>query len=245
METENIVMFMSPKARIYSVSLFAVGDAYLKETEIMLNKDVVGKKFNNLKVLGIVDEHPGNGKHIKLICKCGCGKITYPTKTEVINGRIKSCGCLAIEKTIKRNLKHGYYGTRIYRIWNGILERTKYKSEKDGERYWKRGISVCCDWEKFENFKEWAFKNGYKDNLTIDRIDVNGNYCPENCRWATIKEQTRNKTTNKILEYKGIKMCLTDWANKYNLNYQTLQKRLKNGWNLEKALNTKTKNIGG
>ena len=130
MGTENIVIFMSPKARIYSVSLYAVGGAYFKETDIMLNKDIIGKKFNNLKVLGIVDEHPGNGKHIKLICKCCCGKITYPAKTEVINGRIKSCGCISIKKTRKRMTKHGYYGKRIYNIWNGIMSRTRYKSNK-------------------------------------------------------------------------------------------------------------------
>ena len=116
------------------------------------------------------------------------------------------------------------------------MQRTKYKTEYCGDRYWKRGISICKEWENFINFKEWALKNGYKNNLTIDRIDNVGNYCPENCRWVTRKEQSRNTSKNIIIEYNGKLYCLTELAEIYGIKKETFWKRLHNGYSIEEAL---------
>lgn len=113
----------------------------------------------------------------------------------------------------------------------------KYKRYND---YGGRGIKICNEWlNDFKVFYDWAMQNGYKDNLTIDRIDVNGNYEPSNCRWANIKTQANNKRNNRIIEYKGEFHTMSEWANIYNINYKLLHSRLKKGWNIEKALFTK------
>ena len=103
--------------------------------------------------------------------------------------------------------------------------------------YGARGIKVCDIWEKnFENFYNWSIKNGYEENLTIDRIDVNGNYCPENCAWKTIKEQENNRRNNRVLMFNGIEKNVTEWSEELGINRETIYKRLRSGWSIEKTL---------
>ena len=109
----------------------------------------------------------------------------------------------------------------------------KVRSYKD---YGDRGIKVCDEWLIFENFYKWAIQSGYKENLTIDRIDVDGDYSPSNCRWATTKEQARNKRTSRIITYNGNEKVLQDWAHEYSINPSTLRARIESGWNIEDAL---------
>ncbi len=109
------------------------------------------------------------------------------------------------------------------------------------KRYGGRGIKVCDQWKEFNGFRKWALNNGYKENLTIERINNDGNYCPENCRWATKREQNRNKSDNVILEYKGERKILTDWATEKGMSYDCLKSRIKRGWSIEKALETPVK----
>lgn len=133
---------------------------------------------------------------------------------------------------------HGMSSTRLYRIYKHMKRRCSDKNDIRYYAYGARGIKVCDEWDKFEPFCEWALNNGYSDDLTIDRINVDGNYSPSNCRWITPKEQASNKRTAQLYEYNGEIHCIAEWANIVNMNYKKLWKRLKNGWNIEKALLT-------
>lgn len=127
---------------------------------------------------------------------------------------------------------------RIRRIWSGIIRRCDNPETEFYYRYGGRGIIICDEWRDFEVFYEWALSNGYGDNLTIDRIDNDGNYEPSNCRWATWKEQANNRSNNHIVTYNGKSQTLSLWAEEVNIPFKALQLRLKNGWSIEKALNT-------
>lgn len=137
------------------------------------------------------------------------------------------------------NYKDGRKRTRLYSIYYHMLSRC-YNSNTDYYyRYGARGITVCEEWRKsFDAFYEWAINNGYDDTLTIDRKDVNGNYEPSNCRWATAKEQANNRSTNHNVTLNDETKTLTEWCLVYSINYRTVRDRLKRGWNYEKALTT-------
>lgn len=127
---------------------------------------------------------------------------------------------------------------RIRRIWGGIIRRCDNPNAEFYHRYGGRGITVCDEWRDFEVFYKWALHNGYKDNLTIDRIDNDGNYEPSNCRWATWKEQANNKSLNHILTFNGKSQTMTLWAEEAGITRSAIKTRLKNGWSVEKALTT-------
>ena len=132
---------------------------------------------------------------------------------------------------------HGMSKTRIYGIWHGIKARCYYPKNAGYSHYGGRGINVCDEWKNnFQAFYDWAMANGYNDNLSIDRIDVNGNYEPSNCRWLTIKEQQNNKTNNVIIEFNGEKLNLSQWAKKLNIPVHTLICRRNLGWDDERVL---------
>lgn len=192
------------------------------------NIDYIGKKFNELTVVDIIKSDKTNDNHKYAICKCSCGK-TIKTRLSLLKKGQESCGCKAIESRIKRQTKHGDFGKRLYRIWNGILSRTKYKCNHDKIKYWGRGIKVCKEWEEYENFKKWALQNGYNENLTIDRIDVDGDYSPKNCRWATRKEQQNNRRNTRWIIYKGIKKSIIEWCEILGLNRNTISSRYNYG----------------
>lgn len=168
--------------------------------------DITGKKFGNLTAVKKIDSK-------YWLFKCDCGKEKKIKKTNVVCGITKSCGCLWYKEVALGNKKHGMSKTRLYECWRDMRNRCYLKTRYDYKRYGGRGIVVCDEWKnKFEPFYDWAINNGYKDYLTIDRIDVNGNYCPENCRWATKKEQALNRRTTVFVEYNGEKHSLKDWA---------------------------------
>lgn len=138
------------------------------------------------------------------------------------------------------NYKHGMYKSRIYKTWESMKNRCYCKSETSYKWYGGKGVTVCDEWlHNFQAFYDWAMNNGYKDSLTLDRIHNNKGYEPSNCRWTTMKEQTRNRSNNRLLTYKGKTQCIVDWANEIGIDRRTITKRIdKLGWTVEKALST-------
>ena len=169
-------------------------------------------------------------------CKCDCGNTIIAPTRELTREHIKSCGCL--KATYK--YKHGLSKHQIYDCWIAMKARCLNPQNPNFSRYGGRGISVCKEWiDSFENFKNWAYENGYKENLTLDRIDNNGNYCPENCRWATRLQQQNNNSRNRMIEYNGEVKTLSEWSRCLGIKYNKLSKRLYSGWSVEKAFTKK------
>ena len=141
------------------------------------------------------------------------------------------------------NLKHGLFrdNKRLFNIWETMNGRCENPNRSNYERYGGRGISVCAEWHKAENFIKWALENGYKKGLQIDRIDNNGNYCPDNCRWVTIYEQNNNKRTSRYISFNGKTGTVREFADKYGLAYSCLYSRLKLVWSIEDALLTQSR----
>lgn len=206
--------------------------------------DLSGKQFERLKVV----EYAGNTKHgeAQWVCECKCGTKKIIGGGKLRKGITKSCGCLAAEMSRERKKVHGKKGTRIYRIWAGMIQRTTNPKNNEYHLYGERGIRICEEWRNsFEAFAKWADKNGYANNLTIDRKDNDKGYEPDNCRWITQREQHRNKRSNHCLTYKGVTKTLTEWAEDRKIGKETLRYRIeKMGWTTEKALETPVKSRG-
>lgn len=163
---------------------------------IKFNESYIGKKNNFLKVIGI-SRFPKNN-HRAFVCECDCGNIKLIEPAHWEQGIIKSCGCMHGELNKISATRHGHSGDRLYRVWNNMKQRCCNKNNSNYKNYGGRGISVCQEWLDFMNFYDWAMENGYDYNAefgecTIDRIDVNGNYEPSNCRWVDVIVQAENK----------------------------------------------------
>ena len=213
-------------------------------------KDLVGQRFGFLTVL--TRGESANGK-ARWICKCDCGELTIVNGYKLRIGETRSCGCLRKSKLSKMAKTHGEGETHLYSVWTNMKTRCTNTSFNEYERYGGRGISYCKEWEKYENFRDWAKNNGYSDEktekgrakLTIDRIDNNAGYYPENCRWATAKEQARNKSNNAKYEYHGVMYCLSELAEFSKVSKETLVSRIKKGFTVEEAVETPSKTNKG
>lgn len=206
--------------------------------------DLTGQRFGRLKVIKRV---PGlKYGYAKWLCICDCGAhIVLPSRS-LISGNTKSCGCLKIELSVRKVEKyrkenvhfHGDRDRRLANIWAGMRYRCFSPTSKLYQNYGGRGITICQEWDDFYSFQKWAFSSGYSEHLTIDRIDVNGPYSPENCRWVTLKRQARNKRETIYLTLDGIQKPMADWADEIGVSWSTLHTRYLLGWSDERILTT-------
>lgn len=208
--------------------------------EVFMGKinNLLGQRFGRLTVI----EYAGKDKSNKAmwVCKCDCGNIKTIVGNNFVRGIVVSCGCKGKEnreKAAKAAYKHGGRGTRLYRVWKNMRTRCYCEKFIEFDCYGGRGIKMCPQWEHdFSSFKEWALKNGYDDSLTIERIDVNGDYSPENCKWATYKEQANNKRNNSFIQYKNKLYTLTQFCEEFNLNYRNCYTRYKKGFTAQQLI---------
>ena len=193
--------------------------------------DLTGKHFGRWTVI----RYAGYRRGAIWECRCECGKIKNIRSDHLRYGKSTSCGCYRAEVTAKETAekisKHGMWNTRLYREWIGMKQRCSPSCAKQQyDRYYGRGIRVCDEWkDDFSAFAKWALSNGYSDELSIDRIDNDGNYEPSNCRWTSDEVQANNRNTSKFITYAGKKLSMVQWAKKLNMNYSTLQTNLKRG----------------
>lgn len=198
--------------------------------------DLTGQRFGKLTV---IERTQSTNKNAKWICECECGKIVSVFGADLRSGKTKSCGCLFSEQLARRNYKHGLSKCKLVDVWRGMKNRCCNPNNEAYDNYGGRGITICDEWiNDFESFYNWSISNGYSDNLSIDRIDNDKGYSPDNCRWATRKEQANNKRTNRRIYYKGVTLTAREWENATGINSHTIIKRLEMGWDVEKALTT-------
>lgn len=197
--------------------------------------EMAGRRFGKLVVLS---ENGRARKEVAWLCQCDCGKQSTVAGFNLRSGNTRSCGCHKMELPNLFQRRHGVSDTKIHRAWMGIRRRCENPKNAAWENYGGRGIRVCERWAVFENF---MYDMGQPPSPTheIDRIDVNGNYEPGNCRWITPKEQNRNKRNSILVEYNGRVQCLSAWGEEVGLCVGTLRQRLcALNWPVEKALFT-------
>lgn len=195
--------------------------------------DLSGKTFGHWFV--IEKSVIKNGRwHWK--CQCDCGKIKNVEGGSLRKRTSVSCGCDRDKKTGDRSRKHGGRGTRLYSIWKGIRKRCFNKKDLSYKNYGERGINICDDWSDFSSFRKWSLENGYAENLSIDRINNDGNYEPSNCRWATFKIQANNTRKNHWVEINGEKKTITECAKIAGITPSNILERLKAGYSGEELL---------
>lgn len=198
--------------------------------------NLIGQKFGRLTV---ISEAPRSKNRLsRWDCLCSCGARVSVLTSSLRSGETKSCGCLKKELVAKKNRQNSTHGdskTRIYRIWAGVKSRCTNPNTHEFPRYGGRGIFVCSEWlHDFTAFKTWALASGYQDNLTIDRINNDLGYSPDNCRWVTMAEQNRNHRNTR--RYQG--ELLSVWCKRLGMNLNTVATRLNLGWEMERALFT-------
>lgn len=195
-----------------------------------------GKKFYRWTVL---ESAPPIKGVPAWLCRCECGTQKVIRQSQLRCGQSKSCGCLQRETAKMQMTKHGGYKDKEYAIWSQMKGRCLYESHPEYKNYGARGITVCDRWMEYPNFlKDMGRKPTTKH--TLERIDNDKGYSPENCRWASIKEQQRNKRTNRVVRYQNIKAPVVVHCERLNLSYRTVINRLWIGWDVDRALGTRT-----
>lgn len=193
--------------------------------------DLTGRKVGKLTVVGYA--YTKNNKAY-WHCICECGTKCIVTARNLITEMAKSCGCSKRESMRRVALKHGGSGTRLYSIWCNMKDRCNNPKNSHYYRYGGRGIAVCSEWiNDFSSFESWALSHGYSDELSIDRINNDLGYYPDNCRWVTNKKQQNNKSTNHLITYQGKTMNVTEWAEETGIPAKTLYDRLSYNWTLD------------
>jgi hypothetical protein len=193
-----------------------------------------GQKFGMLTVIEEAERKtlPCKQKIRQILCKCDCGKEKTILLLHLIRGRTISCGCVS-------KVKNGESKSILHKRWKAMHERT-FEGAINSNCYFEKGVKVCDEWKDYFVFKEWALNNGYKESLTIDRIDNSKGYYPDNCRYVTPTENANNKSTNRYVTYKGEVIAISLLLRRLNKldNYGTIISRLQRGWDAEKAIDT-------
>ena len=202
--------------------------------------DLIGKRFGNLTVIASAEKYvsPSGHRSSMWLCECDCEKRKNIRHSSLVNGCTTSCGCFGKERHKQSCFKHGYNDKdRLYRIWEGAKNRCVNPKNKYYPRYGGRGITFCDEWlNDFIAFRTWALSHGYKDNLTLDRIDNNKGYSPDNCRWVGWEIQASNKRSNHYIELDGENKTISQWARTMGGNANLITDRLKRGWNERDAI---------
>lgn len=198
----------------------------------MNQKDLTGQNFGMLTTIKI---HSKSRNGNLWECLCSCGNKSIVLTSNLLKGHTKSCGCIGVIKLIKMNTTHNLSNTKLYGVWGDIKSRCTNPKKDMYYIYGQRGIKMCEEWEKdFTNFYKWSMSNGYKDGLTIDRIDNDGNYEPKNCRWVSYVQQNRNRRITIFIEHKGQRKTLMEWSELFDVKYHTAYDRYKKGLVFEK-----------
>ena len=196
--------------------------------------DMRGLKFGRLEVIEEVGRDNAGNK--TWLCRCDCGNEKVISGGNIRAGHSLSCGCFRLEQARKKTTRHGMRHTRVYNVWLCLIQRCTNPLNPAYGNYGGRGIQVCDKWRDFPSF--YADMGDVPEGMQIDRIDVNGNYEPGNCRWLNKKGQARNKRTTRILTYQGKSQSLADWSEELGINYFVLHSRLRRGWSDERTLST-------
>ena len=185
---------------------------------------LIGERFGRLTVHDF--SHINDKGNIFWECICDCGQIVTVCGGSLTSGNTKSCGCYSRDLTRKRFTKHGMSYDRLYNIWNGMIFRCEnYKSTEYG-LYGGRGISVCEEWKDYAAFFHWAMDNGYDEDLTLDRINNDDGYYPDNCRWVDFVDQANNRRSNRFITYLGDRHTISEWARLLDIPYHRLHQRI-------------------
>ena len=193
-------------------------------------KTIAGQKFGMLTVVQF--SHINNGGYYWL-CRCDCGTVKPMPISNLKRGDTKSCGC----NRTKVNITHGLTHHKIYGVYVNMIERCYNSKNKSFKHYGGRGISVCDDWKNDNTkFFSWAFASGWQESLQLDRIDNEGNYSPENCRFITHKVNVNNRRNNRLLTYKGQAKTFTEWAEISGVSRKLIEYRLNQGMSAEEAI---------
>lgn len=205
-----------------------------------MKKDLTNQRFGKLVVIKEVGRNKDN--RVIWLCKCDCGKYHETLGKYLLSGETTSCGCRRTQILLneaERLKTHGLTNTRIHNIWLAMKGRCNNPNNSSYKNYGGRGIKVCEEWNDFITFYNWSMNNGYDDSLTIDRINVDGNYEPQNCTWADSITQANNTRRNHYLTYNGETKTMSEWARCKNMTYSTLRARINSyGWSVKEALET-------
>jgi hypothetical protein len=194
----------------------------------MKKGNYIGDEYGELTVIEFVGAVKGSGVYK---CKCTCGNTKEFFLSNLRMGRTKSCGCRRDESVSKKLRKHGDRHTRLYQIWTNIKSRCTNPNTSSYKYYGDKGIGISDEWkDDYSKFKEWSLENGYDEKMTIDRVDNNGGYYPDNCRWTDRITQSRNRDCAWYITIDGITKHAKDWCKEYGVNYKTAHNRLSYGW---------------
>ena len=200
--------------------------------------DLTGLRFGRLTVLSQAETtFTAGGRPVRRWnCRCDCGNTIVTTRQNLRKGDTRSCGCLKLEETKKRLTTHGESKSVLYKRWKAMKKRCQNPNNSDYSHYGGRGIKVCEEWQDYANFRDWALSHGYSDELSIDRIDVDGDYEPNNCRFISMKEQCNNRSNNLMVAHDGHVYTLSELAEAKGIHYSTLYERLKRGMSVDDAI---------